>query len=75
MSLPGLGLAEPEEAPAVEVTTEHTLLKESEWRFEVAFGKGITVKVRAKSSFELIQPSNHLNSMSTYVPQYVADST
>jgi polyribonucleotide 5'-hydroxyl-kinase len=47
MSLPGLGLAEPDEAPAVETTTEHTLTEGSEWRFEVAFGKNIIVKVRS----------------------------
>ena len=46
MSLPGLGLAEPDEAPAVETITEHTLTEGSEWRFEVAFGKNVTVKVR-----------------------------
>lgn len=44
MSLPGLGLAEPDEPQSLE-TTEHELSKESEWRFEVAVGKHVTVKV------------------------------
>jgi hypothetical protein len=47
MSLPGLGLAEPDEAPLVETTTEHKLAEGSEWRFEVAFGKHVSVRVRA----------------------------
>lgn len=42
--LPGLGLTEPEEAAKVE-TTQHALVKESEWRFEVAADKYIQVKV------------------------------
>jgi len=46
LGLPGLGLAEPDEAPLVETTTEHELAEGSEWRFEVAFGKHVTVKVR-----------------------------
>jgi hypothetical protein len=57
MSLPGLGLAEPEEAPAVETTTEHRLTEGSEWRFEVAFGKHITVKVRVTRSYHSFIPT------------------
>jgi hypothetical protein len=57
MSLPGLGLAEPDEAPALETTSEHQLAEGSEWRFEVAFGKHVTIKVRAKYSFNLLIPS------------------
>lgn len=44
MSLPGLGLAEPEEVSKVE-TAQHDLVKESEWRFEVAAGRYTNVKV------------------------------
>ena len=44
MSLPGLGLTEPEEVTEVE-TAQHDLAKESEWRFEVAVDKYIQVKV------------------------------
>jgi hypothetical protein len=43
--LPGLGLSEPEEATKIE-TAQHNLVKESEWRFEVAADKSIQVKVR-----------------------------
>lgn len=45
MSLPGLGLSEPEEVAQTE-TSHHDLNKDSEWRFEVAAGKYIQVKVR-----------------------------
>jgi hypothetical protein len=44
LSLPGLGLDEPEEAQAVE-TVQHDLAKETEWRFEAAVGKYIHLKV------------------------------
>ncbi|KAJ9643786.1 uncharacterized protein PV06_09036 [Exophiala oligosperma] len=44
MSLPGLGLSEPEEVSTVE-THQHDLTKECEWRFEVAVGKYVQVKV------------------------------
>jgi hypothetical protein len=44
MSLPGLGLEEPEEVQKVE-TTQHELAKDHEWRFEVAAGKYIQLKV------------------------------
>lgn len=44
MSLPGLGLDEPEEVHTAE-TTQHELAKEHEWRFEVAVGKYTQVKV------------------------------
>lgn len=44
MSLPGLGLSEPEEVFTVE-THQHDLAKECEWRFEVAVGKYVQVKV------------------------------
>jgi hypothetical protein len=52
MSLPGLGLEEPEEIQKVE-TTQHDLGKDSEWRFEVAAGKHVQVKVRNKSQQSL----------------------
>lgn len=45
MSLPGLGLEEPEEVQKIE-TTQHELAKDREWRFEVAAGKYVQVKVR-----------------------------
>lgn len=44
MSLPGLGLEEPEEVQTVE-TTQHELGKECEWRFEVAVGRYVQIKV------------------------------
>jgi hypothetical protein len=44
MSLPGLGLEEPEEEQKVDVT-QHDLAKDCEWRFEVAVGKYTQVKV------------------------------
>ena len=44
MSLPGLGLEEPEEVQTVE-TTQHRLEKGTEWRFEVAVGKYVHIKV------------------------------
>lgn len=49
MSLPGLGLEEPEEIQKVE-TTQHELAKNSEWRFEVAAGKYVQVKVNTVRS-------------------------
>lgn len=47
--LPGLGLTEPEEVAKVE-TAQHDLMKESEWRFEVAADKYIQVKVSIRSA-------------------------
>ena len=44
MSLPGLGLEEPEEVHKVE-SSRYDLGKESEWRFEVGVGKYTQVKV------------------------------
>ncbi|KIW63666.1 hypothetical protein PV04_08651 [Phialophora macrospora] len=44
MSLPGLGLEEPEKVHIVE-TTQHHLEKEAEWRFEVPVGKHVQVKL------------------------------
>ncbi|KAK7906129.1 Cleavage polyadenylation factor subunit clp1 [Exophiala xenobiotica] len=44
MSLPGLGLAEPEEVSTIEIN-RHDLAKGWEWRFEVAVGKYIQVKL------------------------------
>lgn len=50
MSIPGLGQDEPEEelsragVPS-EQTITHELRKETEWRFEVAIGRSIEVKV------------------------------
>ncbi|KIW81856.1 hypothetical protein Z517_04882 [Fonsecaea pedrosoi CBS 271.37] len=49
MSLPGLGLEEPEEVHTVEAT-QHDLAKETEWRFEVAVGKYVQVKLLAGSA-------------------------
>lgn len=43
MSLPGLQLTAPVELAA---PTVHELEKGSEWRFEVAFGNNVEVKVR-----------------------------
>ena len=55
MSLPGLGLEEPEEFHTVE-TAQHGLEKETEWRFEVPVGKYIQVKVRLHSPQPLSTP-------------------
>ncbi|EXJ56294.1 uncharacterized protein A1O5_12561 [Cladophialophora psammophila CBS 110553] len=49
MSLPGLGLEEPEEVHTVE-TAQHDLAKETEWRFEVAVGKYAQVKLLTGSA-------------------------
>lgn len=56
MSLPGLGLEEPEEVHTVE-TTQHNLEKETEWRFEVPVGKYVQVKVILQPSRFLLLPS------------------
>jgi len=45
MSLPGLGLDEPEEDLTSSQTAQYDLPKEAEWRFEVAIGKYVQVKV------------------------------
>ena len=52
MSLPGLGLAEPEEVSTIEIN-RHDLAKDWEWRFEVAVGKYIQVKVITAPSLPL----------------------
>lgn len=44
MSLPGLGLSAPTELE-VEASTIHQLGPGAEWRFEVAFGSNVNVKV------------------------------
>ncbi|RMZ87097.1 hypothetical protein DV736_g5678, partial [Chaetothyriales sp. CBS 134916] len=44
MNLPGLGLEEPEEVQIAQ-TVQHQLAKDSEWRFEVAVGKYVQVKI------------------------------
>ncbi|RMZ76342.1 hypothetical protein DV738_g4984, partial [Chaetothyriales sp. CBS 135597] len=44
MNLPGLGLEEPEEVQSAQIV-QHQLAKDSEWRFEVAVGKYVQVKV------------------------------
>ncbi|KIY01847.1 uncharacterized protein Z520_01985 [Fonsecaea multimorphosa CBS 102226] len=49
MSLPGLGLEEPEEVHTVEAT-QHELTQETEWRFEVAVGKYVQVKLLTGSA-------------------------
>ena len=45
MSLPGLGLSEPEEHARPSAATQHELSEGSEWRFEVAFGSYVKVQV------------------------------
>jgi hypothetical protein len=45
LGLPGLGLEEPSEQPRATETTQHELSSGSEWRFEVAFGKVVKVRV------------------------------
>ena len=47
MSLPGLGLAAPQEV-ANQLSTTHELAEGTEWRFEVAFGSVVEVKVLAE---------------------------
>lgn len=54
--LPGLGLEEPEEIQKVE-SSKYDLAKDTEWRFEVAFGKYTQVKVWQTSS-GIDPPSN-----------------
>lgn len=44
MSLPGLGLAAPQEV-TTQPSTIHDLGEGTEWRFEVAFGASIEIKV------------------------------
>ncbi len=56
MSLPGLGLAEPEEVSTIEIN-RHDLAKDSEWRFEAAVGKYIQVKVLLRLR-SLLTPTN-----------------
>ena len=48
MSLPGLGLSQPEEeARSVAISTvEHDIPRFSEWRFEVAEGDYVKLEVR-----------------------------
>lgn len=45
LGLPGLGLEEPSEQPQMTETTQHVLSSGSEWRFEIAFGKFLKVRV------------------------------
>jgi hypothetical protein len=45
LGLPGLGLEEQSEQPHTTETTQHELFSGSEWRFEVAFGKFVKVRV------------------------------
>jgi hypothetical protein len=52
MNLPGLGLQEPEQVQEAATTITHDLAKDCEWRFEVAVGKYVQVKVKAN-------PFNH----------------
>ena len=47
MSLPGLGLAAPQEVTA-QLSTTHELAEGTEWRFEVAFSSVVEIKVRAQ---------------------------
>ena len=46
MSLPGLQLSEPKQNVATSITTVYEIKEGTEWRFEVAFGSEIKVKVR-----------------------------
>ena len=64
MSLPGLGLEEPEEVHKVE-SSRYDLGKESEWRFEVGVGKYTQVKVgrpAVKTSTTLTKTGRYRNS-------------
>lgn len=45
LGLPGLGLEEPSEQLQATETTHHEIPSGSEWRFEVAFGKFVKVRV------------------------------
>ena len=56
--LPGLGLDEPEEERPVE-TTQHDLAKEHEWRFEVAVGKYVQVKVSTPQRISMTYAALH----------------
>ena len=47
MSLPGLGLAAPQEV-TTQPATIHELGEGTEWRFEVAYGANIEIKVIAE---------------------------
>jgi hypothetical protein len=67
LGLPGLGLAEPDEVPLVETTTEHELAEGSEWRFEVAFGKHVTVKVRITCLILSLKPGFSSSLLSYYL--------
>ena len=46
LGLPGLGLEEPSEQAQTVEAVQHELSAGSEWRFEVAFGKFVKVRVR-----------------------------
>lgn len=46
LGLPGLGLEEPSEQAQTVEAVQHDLAAGSEWRFEVAFGKFVKVRVR-----------------------------
>ncbi|KKY18675.1 putative mrna cleavage factor complex ii protein [Phaeomoniella chlamydospora] len=45
MSLPGLGLSQPEEEIRPAIATQHAIPEGSEWRFEVASGKYLKVQL------------------------------
>lgn len=60
MSLPGLGLEEPEEIHNVEIV-QHDLAKDAEWRFEVAVGKYVQVKVSLALSRLCWSRADHRN--------------
>lgn len=51
MSLPGLDLSAPVEIVAT--STVHELKEQTEWRFEVAFGTKVEVRVRSSTSSAL----------------------
>ena len=51
LGLPGLGLEEQSETSQTPPAVQRKLAAGSEWRFEVAFGKFVKVKVRALMRF------------------------
>jgi hypothetical protein len=53
LGLPGLGLEEPAEQSQTVEATRHELSSGSEWRFEVAFGKFVKVRVSITITFLL----------------------
>jgi hypothetical protein len=50
LGLPGLGIEEASEQPQTVEATQHEISAGSEWRFEVAFGKYVKVRVSKELS-------------------------